>query len=89
MERKDLDPADFWGTGPPFVDFHGYQVPEDCLEHLEAVYCSHGDFLHRFPLGRSAREHFLKLLECVMNDIKHNFMDIVSAQRILQWKATV
>ena len=35
------------------------------------------------------REHFLKLLGNVMNDIKCNFIDIVSAKRILQWRAAV
>ena len=42
-----------------------------------------------FRLGRSAREHFLKMLGCVLNDIKHNFIDTVSAERILQWRAAV
>ena len=42
-----------------------------------------------FRLGRSAREHFLKLLGSVMNDIEHNFVDTVSSERILQWKAAV
>ena len=42
-----------------------------------------------FLLGRSAREHFLKLLGTVMNDIKHNFIDTISAKRILQWRAAV
>ena len=42
-----------------------------------------------FRLGRSTREHFLKLLGSVMNDIEHNFVDIVSSKRILQWKTTV
>ena len=42
-----------------------------------------------FCLGRSAREHFLKLLGSVMNDIEHNFVDIVSFERILQWRATI
>jgi len=23
-ERNDLYPMDFWGIGPPYVDFHGY-----------------------------------------------------------------
>ncbi|KAL0010232.1 hypothetical protein SO802_005340 [Lithocarpus litseifolius] len=23
-ESNDLDPVDFWGIGPPYVDFHGY-----------------------------------------------------------------
>jgi len=36
-----------------------------------------------FLLGYSAREHFLKLLGSVMNDIEHNFIDTVSAERIL------
>ena len=42
-----------------------------------------------FRLGRSAREHFLKLLGRVMNDIEHNFVDIVSSERILQWRVAV
>ena len=24
---NDLDPADFWGSGPPYVDFNGFRVP--------------------------------------------------------------
>ena len=42
-----------------------------------------------FCLGHSAKEHFLKLLGSVMNDIEHNFVDIVSFERILQWRATI
>ena len=45
--------------------------------------------MQRFHLGRSPREHFLKLLGSVMNDIEHNFVDTVSFKRILQWKAAV
>ena len=40
-----------------------------------------------FHLGRSAKEHFLKLLGSVMNDIKQNFIDTISTERILQWRA--
>ena len=40
-------------------------------------------------MGRSAREHFLKMLGCMLNDIEHNFIDTVSAERILQWRAVV
>ena len=42
-----------------------------------------------FCLSRSAREHFLKILGYVLNDIEHNFIDTVSAKRILQWRAAV
>ena len=42
-----------------------------------------------FCLGRSAREHLLKLLGSVMNDIEHNFVDTVSTERILQWRAVI
>ena len=42
-----------------------------------------------FCLGRSTREHFLKLLGSVMNDIEHNFVDTVSSEKILQWRAGV
>ena len=45
--------------------------------------------MQEFLFGRSAREHFLKLLGCVMNDIEHNFVDTVSAERILQWRVAV
>ena len=36
-----------------------------------------------FRLGRSAKEHFLKLLGSIMNDIEYNFVDTVSSKRIL------
>lgn len=42
VEMNDLDLAGFWGTKPPYVDFHGYWVPDDYVRHLEAVYHSHG-----------------------------------------------
>ena len=83
LEVNDLDPIDFWGSGPPYVDFHGFRVPQDCVSHLEVVYSSRGDFMQGFRLGRLAREHFLKLLGSIMNDIEHNFVDIVSSERIL------
>nr|POF13423.1 hypothetical protein CFP56_22942 [Quercus suber] len=41
------------------------------------------DFMQRLPLGRSTREHFFKLLGCVINHIEHNFVGTVSAERIL------
>ena len=80
---NDLDLVDFWGSRPPYVDFHGFRVPEDCASHLKVVYNSCGDFMQGFRLGHSAREHFLKLLGRVMNDIEYNFIDIVSTKRIL------
>ena len=55
VEHNDLDPVDFWGTSPPYVDFHGYRMPEDCLELLQAIHRDHKDFMQKFPLGRSAR----------------------------------
>ena len=36
-----------------------------------------------FRLGRSAKEHFLKLLGSVMNDVEHNFVETISAERDL------
>ena len=84
-EVNDLDLVDFWGSGPPYVDFHGFRVPKDCASHLVAVYSSRGNFMQGFCLGHSAREHFLKMLGSVMNDIQHNFVDTVSTERILQW----
>ena len=71
-EVNDLNLADFWGARPPYVDFHGFRVPEDYASHLKTVYSSRGDFMQGFFLGCSVREHFLKLLGSVMNDIEHN-----------------
>lgn len=82
-KMNNLNPADFWGTRPPYVDFYRYQVPGDYVDHLEAVNHNNGDFMQRFPLGHSTREHFFKLLGCVINHIEHNFVDTVSAERIL------
>ena len=42
-----------------------------------------------FRLGHSAREYFLKLMESVMNDIEHNFVDTIFTKRILQSWAVV
>ena len=42
-----------------------------------------------FPFGRSMREHLLKLLRSVMNDIEHNLIDTVSVERILQWRVAI
>ena len=79
-EVNDLNPADFWGSKPPYVDF---KVPKDCASHLKAVFSSRGEFMQGFRLGHSAREHILKLLGSVMNDIEHKFVDTISAERIL------
>ena len=89
LEVNDLGPAKFWGSGPPFVDFHGFRVPEDCVSHLAMIYSSRGDFMQGFCLGRSAKEHFLRMLGSVMNDIEHNFVDTVSTERILQWRVAI
>ena len=45
--------------------------------------------MQRFLLSHFATEHFLKFLGSVMNDIKHNFIDAVFAERILHWRAAV
>ena len=88
-EVNDLGPADFWASGPPYVDFYGFRVPEDCVSHLVMIYSSGGNFIQEFRLGRSTREHFLKMLGCVLNNIEHNFIDSISAKRILQWRAVI
>ena len=88
-EVNDLGSADFWASGPPYVDFYGFRVPKDCVSHLVMIYSSHGNFMQEFRLGRSAREHFLKMLGCVLNDIEHNFINSVSAERILQWRVLI
>ena len=86
---NDLGPADFWGFRPLYANFNGFQVPEDCVSHLVMVHSNCGDFMQGFCLGRSAREHFLRMLGSVMNDIEHNFVDTVSTERILQWRAVI
>ena len=40
-EVNELDPVDFWGSGPPYVDFHGFRVPKDCASHLVMVSLSY------------------------------------------------
>jgi len=82
-EINDLGPADFWASGPPYVNFYGFQVLEDCVSHLVMIYSSRGNFMQEFCLGRSTREHFLKMLGCVLNDNEHSFVDSFSAERIL------
>ena len=71
------------------MDFHGFKVPQDCVSHLEAVYSSRGDFMQGFHLDHSTREHSLKLLGSIMNDIEHNFVNTISSERILQWRAAI
>ena len=88
-EVNDVDPIDFWGSRPPYADFHGFRVPEDCVSHLMMVHSNHGDFMQGFRLSRSARKHFLRMLGSVMNDVEHNFVDTVSTERILQWRAAI
>ena len=83
LEVNDLGPANFWASGPPYVDFYGFRVPEDYVSHLVMIYSGHGNFMQEFRLGCSAMEHFLKMLGCVLNDIEHNFIDSVSVKRIL------
>ena len=89
LEVNDLGPTDFWGFGPPYADFHGFRVPEDCVSHLVMVHSNRGDFMQGFRLGRSTREHFLRMLGSVMNDIEYNFVDTISTERILQWRAAI
>ena len=81
---NDLGLADFWASGPPYVDFYDFRVPKDCVSYLVMIYNSCGNFMQAFRLGRSAKEHFLKMLGCMLNDIEHNFIDSVFAERILQ-----
>ena len=82
-EVNDLGPTNFWGSGPPYANFHGFRVPKDCVSHLVMVHSNRGDFMQGFHLSRSAREYFLRMLGSVMNDIEHNFVDTVSTERIL------
>ena len=70
------------------MDFHGFKVPQDCVSHLEAVFSTWGTSCRDFALVVMP-EHFLKLLKSIMNDIKHNFVDTISSERILQWRAAV
>ena len=76
-------------SGPSYADFHGFRVLEDCVSHLVMVHNNRGDFMQGFHLGRSAKEHFLRMLGSVMNDIEHNFVDTVSTKRILHWRAAI
>ena len=44
-EVNDLGSVEFWASGPPYVDFYGFRVPEDCVSHLVMIYSSHGNFM--------------------------------------------
>lgn len=48
---NDLDPADFWGSGPPYVEFYGFRIPEDYASHLVEIYSSKGDFMPGFHMA--------------------------------------
>ena len=86
LEVNDLDPVDLWGFGPPYVDFHGFKVLEDCAFYLEVIYSNRGDFMQGFRLCRSARKYFLKLFGSVINNIEHNFIDTIFIKRsLLAW----
>ena len=76
-------------SGPSYADFHGFQVLEDCVSHLVMVHNNRGDFMQGFHLSRSTKEHFLRMLGSMMNDIEHNFVDTVSTERILQWRVAI
>ena len=52
------------------------------------VYNSRGDFMQGFLFGRFAREHFLKFLGNVMNNIKHT-SSTTCLLRGFQWRAAV
>ena len=79
-----------WQTsGPLVLLMQIFMVFEDCVSHLVMIYNSRGNFMQEFRLGHSAREHFLKMLGCMLNDIEHSFIDSVSTERILQWRAVV
>ena len=88
-EVNDLGPADFWGSRPPYANFHGFRVPKDCVSHLVMIHSNRGDFMQGFRLACFAREHFLRMLGSMMNDVEHNFVDTVSTERILQWRAAI
>lgn len=45
VETNNRNSVDFWGAASPYMDFHGYLVPEECVVHLEAVYNNCGDFM--------------------------------------------
>lgn len=47
-ETNDLDLSDFCGVGSPYIDFHGFRVPEECITCLEVIYSSRGDFMQEF-----------------------------------------
>ena len=44
-EVNDLGLADFSGSGPPYADFYGFWVPEDCVSHLMMVHSNRDDFM--------------------------------------------
>ena len=47
-EVNDLGPAKFWASGPPYVDFYDFRVPQDCVSHLVMIYSSQATLCRAF-----------------------------------------
>ena len=50
-EVNDLSPAEFWASGPPYVDFYGFRVLEDCVSHLLMIYTVMATLCRAFVLA--------------------------------------
>ena len=71
------------------VDFHGYLVPRDGVEFLEAMWKKYMNFISYFKLGVFVRGAMLTLLCCVLAQMRNINLDDVTEAKILEWKSVV
>jgi hypothetical protein len=71
------------------VDFHGYLVPRDGVQFLEAMWKKYKNFILYFKLGIFVGGAILTLLCCVLAQMKNTNLDDVTETKILEWKSVV
>jgi hypothetical protein len=82
-------PQHFWVFDRAEVDFHGYLVPRDGVEFLEAMWKKYMNFISYFKLGVFVRGAILTLLCCVLAQMRNTNLDDVTEAKILEWKSVV
>jgi hypothetical protein len=82
-------PQHFWVFDRAEVEFHGFWVPRDRVQFLEAMWKKYGNFIAYFKLGVFVRGSMLTLLCCVLAKMRNTNLDDVTKAKILEWKSIV
>uniref|UniRef100_A0A2N9J6L8 Uncharacterized protein n=1 Tax=Fagus sylvatica TaxID=28930 RepID=A0A2N9J6L8_FAGSY len=82
-------PQHFWVFDRAEVEFHGFWVPRDRVQFLEAMWKKYGNFIAYFKLGVFVRGSMLTLLCCVLAQMRNTNLDDVTEAKILEWKSIV